>query len=265
MKLYKILARYYPDLKLKLLQARMPETPEEYLRRTLFGAGMIAIIFAVVIFLFSGSFLALVVTFFIMFPLATFYLIGYVDMKVEKLKKGIGQEIVYAGRFLIIELDSGVPLYQTFQNMAKNYEVIGRYFEEIIERMELGTSMEDALNETITLTPSPELRKMLWQLLNSIKTGSEVTTALSAVFDQIVREQQIAVKEYGRKLNPLAMFYMMMAVIVPSLGTIMLVVLTSFIGLPLNWLWYGIIIFFVGMMQFFFLMMIKGSRPAVDL
>ena len=47
-------------------------------------------------------------------------------------------------------------------------------------------------------------------------------------------QQQIEVKEYGRKLNPLAMFYMMIAVIVPSLGMTMLVVLATFVGLKLS-------------------------------
>jgi len=106
---------------------------------------------------------------------------------------------------------------------------------------------------------------MLWQLLNSLKTGSSISAALTSVFDQIVREQQIAVKEYGRKLNPLAMFYMMVAVIVPSLGTIMFVVLTTFIGVELDLAMFFIIIAALWFVQFMFLAIIKSSRPAVDM
>ncbi len=264
MKLYKLLARHYPNLKLKLLQARLPQTPDQYLRRQLSGAVTLAAILALFFFIIARSFLAAIVVFLIAAPLLLTYLMSYVDMRIKRLNADINREIVYAGRFLIIELESGVPLYQTFQNLAKNYEAIGVYFREILERVDLGTSMEDALNETITTTPSPELRKMLWQLLNSIKTGSEVSDALNAVFDQIVREQQIAVSEYGRKLNPLAMFYMMIAVIVPSLGTIMLVVLTSFMGVPLPFFAYLIVAAFVGFIQFMFLAMIKSNRPPTE-
>ncbi len=264
MELYKIIARSVPGLKLKLLQARLPDTPEYYVRKTAFTSFVLAFGLSIVIFLFIPK--PIVFLFFpVVFFLAFLYLMGYVDLRIQKLNKEINKEIVYAGRFLIIELESGVPLYQAFRNLAKNYETIGVYFQELVERVDLGTPMEDSLNEMITITPSPDLRKMLWQLLNSMRTGSEVTTALSAVFDQIVREQQIAVKEYGRKLNPMAMFYMMIAIIVPSLGTIMLIVLTSFLGLNLSLFAYLFIALFIGFIQFMFLAVIRSSRPPMDM
>jgi archaeal flagellar protein FlaJ len=264
MELYKILARAIPDLKLRLLQARMSDTPEHYIRKTVFSSFFASLALVFIIFTFISKavvFLAFPFFFFI----SLFYFIGYVDLKIEKLKKEINKEIVYAGRFLIIEVESGVPLYQAFQNLSRNYETIGVYFQELVERIDLGTSMEDALNEMIVVTPSPELRKMLWQVLNSIKTGSQMSQALSSVFDQVVREQQIMVKEYGRKLNPLAMFYMMIAIIVPSLGTIMLIVLTSFLGFNISLSVYMILAFMVGFMQYMFLAIIRSSRPPVDM
>jgi hypothetical protein len=51
-----------------------------------------------------------------------------------------------------------------------------------------------------------------------------------------MKEQKISVQDYGKKLNPLAMFYMMIAIIIPSLGVTMIVVLATFLGL--NWFSY---------------------------
>lgn len=263
MELYKILARQVPDLKLKLVQAQMEDTPEYYVRKTVFTSiflslGLLFITFTVipepVIFL----------GFPVLFAIVFFYFLGYVDLRISRLNKEINKEIVYAGRFLIIEIESGVPIYLAFKNLIGNYETIGVFARELIERVDLGTSMEDALNEMITITPSPDLRKLLWQVLNSIKTGSEVSSSLSSVLDHIVREQQIAVKEYGRKLNPMAMFYMMIAIIVPSLGTIMLIVLTSFLGFRLTLVVYAMIAAFIGFIQFMFLAVIRSTRPAMD-
>ena len=59
------------------------------------------------------------------------------------------------------------------------------------------------------------------------KTGADVSTSLNSVVEQITHEQMIEVKEYGRKLNPLAMFYMMMAVIIPTLGVTLLIVIST--------------------------------------
>jgi flagellar protein FlaJ len=264
MELYKIVARRIPGLKLKLLQARMQDTPEHYIKKTLFNSAFLGLGLCFIAFTFVST-LVVFLAFPFLFGLAFVYFIGYVDLKTERVKKDISREIVYAGRFLIIEIESGVPLYQTFRNVAKNYEAIGVYFQELVERVDLGTPMEEALNEMIILTPSPELRKLLWQVLNSMRTGSEVASALNSVLDQVVREQQIAVKEYGRKLNPLAMFYMMIAIIIPSLGTIMLIILTSFLGFNLSLAVYLVIAGLVGFMQYMFLAVIRSSRPPMDM
>ena len=125
--------------------------------------------------------------------------------------------------------------------------------------------MEEAINEAVQLAPSNDLRRIYWQILNSLKTGSEVSSALGSVIDMIVREQEIAVKEYGRKLNPMAMFYMMIAIIVPSLGTIMLLVLATFIGITMDLLLFGLIVSASIIVQIFFLVTIKSQRPPVEL
>jgi flagellar protein FlaJ len=75
----------------------------------------------------------------------------------------------------------------------------------------------------------------------------------------------IEIKEYGRKLNPLAMFYMIIAVILPSIGITMLIVLSTFIDLALDLTILLTIAFFLSIMQVMFLAMIKSSRPAVEL
>ena len=264
MSFFKILARSIPDLKLRLVQARLSEEPEHYVKKTFSTSIFLTFSITIIAFAFvkkPGVLLFSPLIFFFAF----FYFLRYVDMKIEKMRRSINQEIVFAGRFLIIELESGVPLYNAFINLSKNYEVIGPFFNEIVEKINLGTTMEEAINEAVSTTPSPELRKLLWQLLNSMRTGADVADSLNAVIDQIVRQQQIAVKEYGRKLNPLAMFYMMMAVIVPSLGTTVLIVLATFIGFSMPMPFLLAIAGLVGFMQFMFYAIIKAARPPMDI
>ncbi|NJL43906.1 MAG: type II secretion system F family protein [Nitrosarchaeum sp.] len=201
----------------------------------------------------------------IFFLLAFFYFIKLADAKADRIRKEISKEIVFAGRYLIIELESGVPLYDSFSNIAKEFQVVGPYFAEIIGKVDLGTTFEDALNETISITPSPQLRKMLWQVLNALKTGAEVSDSLNIVFDQMIREQQIEAKEYARKLNPLAMFYMIMAIIVPSLGTTMLIVMASFMQLNLGITVLIVLACFVGFIQYMFLAVVRSQRPPMDI
>lgn len=264
------IARALPGINTKLKQAGMFDTPEEFIKKTILSAfylttGITALFVTVFTQLevLSGIiyFAFPLFMFFIMF----FYMLKVPDVKILRKGREISREIVFAGRFLIIELESGVSLYDAMVNVSKNYEVIGEYFKEIIDKVSMGTTMEDAINETIETTPSSNLTKVLWQILNSLRTGADISSSLSNILDQIVREQIIDVKEYGRKLNPLAMFYMMVAIIVPSLGITMLIVLTTFISIKIDLIALLAIALFLGFIQYMFLSIIRSSRPAVEI
>lgn len=263
------IAENIPGLKTKLRQAGMYDEPEEFIRKTAFSSfymttGLFLIVWAFLSKV-EGVAKGLIFLFPIIFVIMFTYMLKLPDVKIGRREKDISREIVFAGRFLLIELESGVPLYNSLVNISKNYPNIGRYFQEIVNKIDIGTPIEDAINETIATSPSPNLRKVLWQIINSLKTGADVTKSLSAVIEQIVKEQIIEVKEYGKKLNPLTMFYMMLAVIVPTLGTTMLIVLSNFVSLQIS---LGMLLGmagFIGFIQFMFLAIIKSSRPAVEL
>jgi pilus assembly protein TadC len=261
--LYSYIAKTIPGLRSKLRQAGIYQEPEEYVKSILATCILLSFGVFFLFFFFSTSLWALLAIP-ISVPLLFFYFINFVDVKIEKVKKKIDEEIIFAGRFLIIGLDSGVPIHKIFEDMEKNYEYVGYYFGEILNKVYLGTSMEDAINETIILTPSPNLRRILWQVVNAMKTGTEVSHALNSVIEQIVKEQAIAVQEYGKKLSPLAMFYMTVSIIIPSLGITMLVILATFIGInvtmPLLLVMAGMIAF----VQFMFLSLVRASRPSIS-
>ena len=262
--LFKNIAARSPELGVKLLRARLLDTPEEYVKKTIITSLYASVGLCFITFMFLSSikaFYALPV----FFALVAFYLYHGIDFKITKLEKEINKELVFAGRFLIIEIQSGIPMFKAFENMAKNYEYVGLYFAEIVEKVSLGTAMDDALTEVADNSPSANLRKVLWQILNSLKTGSDVAHSLSSVVDQLVREQEIMVKEYGRKLNPLAMFYMMIAIIVPTLGVMMIVVLATFIGFTMSLTMLMAIAVLIGFFQFMFIGIIKSNRPPVDI
>ena len=149
-------------------------------------------------------------------------------------------------------------------NVVKSYKEIGKVFAEITNNIDLGTPIEDALNDAIEYTPSYDFRRMMWQIINALRTGSDVSESLKSVIEQITREQIIEIKAYAKKLNPLAMFYMIIAVILPSLGITMLIVMSSFISVQLSLPILISIVVLLGLMQFMFFVIIRSSRPAVS-
>ena len=262
------ISKAFPGLKIKLKEAGMDDKPEEFIKKTFVSAFYMTTGLTISLFLVLAKlnllkgiiFLIIPLIFLIMF----FYMFRLPDIKISKKEKEISKEIVFAGRFLIIEIESGVPLYNAMLNVSKNYAVIGKYFKELTDKVDMGTSMEDALNEAVEFVPSNDFRKILWQIINSIRTGSDVSKSLYSVMDQITKDQMTEVNKYGKKLNPLAMFYMIIAVILPSLGMTMLIILSSFIHFQLSLTILLSLAGFLGFIQFMFIAMAKFSRPSVE-
>ena len=263
------MAKFFPGLSLKLRQAGIETTPELFVKKAIFAAFYMTtfIILFVGVILLKLKLLVhlLIILTPVVFLAMFFYFMKMSEASIARREKEIDREIVFAGRFLVIELESGVPLYNALNNVAKSYKIIGKAFQDITENIDLGSTTEEAIEDAINLTPSQDFRKILWQILNSLKTGSEVSASLNAVVDQITREQIIKMKEYGRKLNPIAMFYMMIAVILPSLGITMLIILTSFLAFELNLAILLFIAFFLAALQGLFIALIRSARPAVEL
>ena len=96
-----------------------------------------------------------------------------------------------------------------------------------------------------------------------MKSGADMSNVINEIIDLLSQEQILQIQRYGSQLNPLAMFYMLMVVIAPSLGTTFLIILSSFISLPgatakmIFWGLYITIIFF----QLMFMGVIKSRRP----
>jgi pilus assembly protein TadC len=266
--LFQRLAKFFPLLKMKLKQAGMNDKPEEFIKKTVISSAYMAFGVIVLIFMLLSKFDALRWPMLFGIPIIFLVLFSYLlklpDLKISKKEKEISREIIFAGRFLIIELESGVPLYNAMINISKNFNVIGKHFKEITDKIDMGTSIEDALNEAAEMTPSDDFRKILRQIINSIRTGSNVAKSLYSVVNQITKNQVNEVNKYGKKLNPLAMFYMIIAVILPSLGVTMLIILSSFIQFQLSLEILLILAGLLSFVQFMFISMIKFSRPPIE-
>lgn len=267
--LFKFIAAQYPGLGVKLKQANIFEKSEHFIKKSFFSALYMSLGVGILFFFLSKEYkVSLTFTIVIIFVLFFYSFTNFIkapDLKILKEKREIDKELVFASRFLVIELESGVPLYNAMRNVAKNYEAIGFYFQEIVDKINLGITTEDAINQMIEDTPSENFRKILWQILNSMKTGANVSNALNAVIEQVTKEQLIEVTEYGKRLNPIAMFYMIFAIILPSIGIVMLIIFSTFLSLQLKLPVLLIIVVVLGIVQFMFLSFIRSQRPAVEL
>ena len=72
-----------------------------------------------------------------------------------------------------------------------------------------------------------------------------------------------AIHRYGQELSPWAMLYMMFAVVVPSLGVTMIIVISSFLGIEIPTIIFPAVLAFLIGFQLFFMSFISSRRPLV--
>ena len=100
---------------------------------------------------------------------------------------------------------------------------------------------------------------------NGMRSGSDLAMIIQEGISNLNEEQEIQIQSYGSKLNPLIMFYMLIAVIFPSLGITFLIIISSILNLPgaITKLILFIIFGFVIFMQIMFVGLIKSRRPSL--
>jgi pilus assembly protein TadC len=266
------LARAYPQLRKKLRMANVRKTSHAFVKQALFisvysGLAMAALFF----FLFAkklGPVQTLLLTPLIFFAVtAAFFMFRIQGLTVtaKKRQKEIDKQILFAGRYLLVKMESGTPMFNALTDISHSYGVGSEYFREIVNDIETGVTIEKALENTREYTPSYKFKKLLWQLIASLKTGTEVSSALRSILHSITIEQMDEIKAYGKKLNSLMMFYLVLAVVAPSLGVTLFLLIASFLNLDVSKGMLFAFLFFLAVVQLFFIGLVKSARPAVDI
>lgn len=192
-----------------------------------------------------------------------FYISMYPKLMAKKKIKNVNENLPHALHHLLIQIRSGVPLFNCLVSISKSgYGELSREFMTAVNEINTGKSEIETLESIARENPSLYLRRVIWQLVNALKSGADVGDTIKQIVDNLGVEQTMAIKKYGAQLNPVAMLYMVFCVIMPTLGITFLLVLGSFIGLSINmeYVLLGILGFLV-FFQFMLIGMIKSKRP----
>ncbi|MFC2016567.1 type II secretion system F family protein [Chloroflexota bacterium] len=268
-KLVQRISSFFPDLKKELRIAHVKESPQEFIYKNLkfslpFSLGLMILFFFVADK--AGLPLILIPVYFIIIFFLVFNF-GFLKLKGKKLtrQKEIDREVLFVGQYLLIKLYSGRPLLNALIDTTKSYGVAAKYIEEIINDIGTGSSLEKALENAMIYSPSERFRKILFNINNALKLGIDVTKPLSAVLDEITKEQDIEIQRYGKKLNTIVIFYMLTAVVIPSIGMTLFIVLSSFINFTVSTTHFLIVLSFIVIIQLSFISIFKAIRPAVNI
>jgi len=263
------LRKIVPNIKRDLLRARMDIDPDKFIASAMFRGIQLGALMSSSIFVFGYStgqqtlMTGSIAGFPLLFIFAFFTFANYPKIKAKRLSRELEKDLPYALRHMLIEVRSGISLYEAMVSVSEDYGEASKEFQRIVKDINGGKPQVKALEDSIIRNPSTQYRRAMWQMINALKSGTDVSSTLETLVDSMVKQQKLKVKRYGKELNPYVLMYLMIAVIVPSLGVTFLIVLSTFTSMGLGQFLFfqilgGLIVF-----QIFFLNFVKSKRPEV--
>ncbi|MBU2099851.1 type II secretion system F family protein [Candidatus Micrarchaeota archaeon] len=262
------LAKFFPYLKLELNQAELSYNEKEYSAIIIAMAVIYAIIGFVVatlfsikmfpeIFIFTGIFGGILLGFFVMLQVAM-----YPKIKGKQKIREIETNLIFALRTMTVEIKSGVSLFNSLNIIAEgDYGALSTEFKKAVKEIETGTMEEVALEKIARYNPSLFFRRSIWQIINGMKAGADVSSVMQELVQTMIREEKLQITKYGNSMRLLSLMYMMLGVIIPSLGITFLIVLSSFPQMKLGELLFWVLLMFVIVGEFMYLGILKSKTP----
>ncbi len=143
----------------------------------------------------------------------------------------VEQDLLFALRTMLLQLSSGISLFETIKSISRsNYGQVSTEFEMVIKDINSGVSESVALEKLAFRTRSDILKKTIWQMVTTMKSGGSVTNAITSQIDSLVEQQTESIKRYSAELNLWTLVYLIIAAAVPSLGVTFLVIASSIGG-----------------------------------
>jgi len=181
-------------------------------------------------------------------------------------QRDIEKNLIPVLQDMMVQLNSGVPIFRILINISEtDYGGVSYEFKKIVKEINSGVSQIDAIENYAKVNTSKYFRRVLWQISNGMRSGSDINIVIQEEIKNLSEEQTIQIQTYGSKLNPLVVFYMLIAIILPSLGVTFLVIIASLLNIEktVARMIFLVILVMVVFIQIMFLGMIKSRRPSL--
>lgn len=247
-------------------------TREEYIafctRSFLTSFITVTLILGLILFFLGVSYfylIAILISF--LFSIFVFFSrIVYPKVYSTRREKNIEKNLLPALQDMLVQLNAGIPLFSILVNLSSSdYGELSNEFKKAVKRINAGMPQIDVLEDLGDRNSSVYFKRTLWQISNGMRAGSDLSIVIQDSIRALNEEQIIQIQNYGNKLNPLIMFYMLITVIIPSLSITFLTILASMVNLQettTTLMFIGLFTFVV-FIQIMFLGLIKSVRPSL--
>ena len=265
---------YFLGLKIDLKKAGMKTSVQEYLGQGIFllfliffvGLPLFSFIFA---FLFKNFLFGFISSFtFILSSLAIFFLVylNYPKMRISGKSKKIDNQIAFATVHLSTIASSGVPLDKIFEIFSK-YSAYGETTEEISKIQSdikmFGLDVNTALERAVDRSPSKNLKELLWGILSTNLTGSDLGIFLREKSKSFMADYRRQIHDFSHQLSLYLQIYLTAVILGAAFFVILTSIVAGIVGIASSVLelQFFLIFIFLPAISIIFLYLVKVATP----
>ncbi len=270
----RFVASFFPGLSADLREARIEIDAVEYMAYVMSGSILMGImVTGLLIYLAFISNVPIGQVISIAIPagilvmiMITIYGAIFPKARARKIAALIEKDLPFGLRHLLIEVQSGIPLFDAMVSVAQSgYGKLSEEFAKTVKDIDMGMPRPKALEEMAHRNASEHVKRLCWQLISAMEVGFDIRKVLEDLLKEVEKEQEARFLQYGQELNMYTLMYMMIAVIAPSLGLSFLMMVAMFVGFQVTSTLLAIIALGVAFFQLMFLNMIKAKRPLLSI
>lgn len=268
----KPIARAIPQLDIELSETELDIKEEEYIAYSIISSIATTFFFA---FIITVALLAVNATqqqkIFVLavyspmvFMILMAVLLSYPHILAGKKAEMIDRDLIYALKDLLLEISSGSSNYKALCGCADaGHGVVSDELQKVVEKVNVGMPVDDALEELALKVKSENMRKAIWQIVNAMRSGSSLENILREITRELMEQRKNKIKNYAQELNIMVLVYMLFAVVIPTIATTLIIVLGPFMGLNIGERVFYIVLPICFSIQIGLVKYIKSRRPAV--
>ena len=261
----KFLDDFKKELSISLSKADIDIDSSEYLKYAIFFSIIFGLVLSYLFLQFDQNLdiLSLFVLFVVFFLLALLIAKRIPDILAKARAAQIESDLPIAIRSIGIQLNMKVPFETAIENIAKSNYKCSREFKKVINMIDSGTPMPDALRQIAEKIDSQIVKKLVVQLIHVYLEGLD-GTELKHSADELIHSQRFKFKEFSAKLNFLSLMFIAVSSIVPTMYLAYIIVASIYLDTPASpsdvWLMF---LFVFPIIDIILILYIKAITPSV--
>ncbi|MEM3408070.1 MAG: type II secretion system F family protein [Candidatus Micrarchaeia archaeon] len=264
-----IIKEYFKSLEkemvLDLYRADIEISPSKYLTYSFFFSIVLSTISTYFISTLSTSFdyLSLGLIFF-MLSTAYFLILKKLPSYIAKRRAlEIESDLPIAIRSIGIQLNMKVPFETALENIANSNYKCSAEFKKVINMIDSGTSIPEALRQVTERVDSQTVKKLMVKLIHVYLEGMD-GTELKHSADELIHAQRFKFKEFSAKLSFLSLMFIAFSSIAPTMFLAYIVVASTYLDMKTspNDIWFTFVVLFP-LINILLIVYIKSTTPTV--